>query len=82
MAFETSAAVFYRSGAGNVAAAELFSGHSDDGDDSSILWRTDGLFIRKGFGTKPDIQCQSHEKRFLCFSADGSYIRIELLYCR
>ena len=51
----------YRSGACNVAAAELFSGYSDNGDDNSILWRTDGLFISECFGTKPDIQCKSHE---------------------
>ena len=73
MAFKTSAVVFYRSGACNVAAAESFSGYSDNGDDNSILWRTDGLFISECFGTKPDIQCKSHEKRSLCFGADGSY---------
>ena len=82
MAFKTSDVVFYRSGACNVATAESFSGYSDNGDDNSILWRTDGLFISECFGTKPDIQCKSHEKRSLCFGADGSYIWIELLYCR
>ena len=82
MAFKTAAVVFYRSGACNVATAESFSGYSDNGDDNSILWRTDGLFISECFGTKPDIQCKSHEKRSLCFGADGSYIWIELLYCR